>query len=265
MISTKLLAENLPEKAVELVNKSAEGIKSFNDMNAQYGIHTNSSSIIQWLLIFLVAVLVLMIVYIMTSGKDKFATKMKKEMDIDDLQEKISSQTQVMRELSQGIYSLIDKIDNICSIIKNTKELSNEEMYSLLLTRLHNSIKDIADGVIDLVERNDLWANKTTMKATIRGIIEDFVNDGRDFIYSRNYDQRIIKSVFDDTDTAMDLAEEALWKIFNIFYENTKDLDPSKIPDIHYKTLIRGVKGLKKSMLNSTTRMLRAKVLGEVN
>ena len=152
-------------------------------------------------------------------------------------------------------------MDGLTDAIKNKKPFSKEEIYALLLARFRDSISNICDDLIEIIERNDLYANRKSILFDIRGIIENSVYAGRDFIYGINFNRTILNAVFEHTDSAIDEAEKAIIQAFQAFY----DIGVENIQPSDYTLLKRRIRGIAKEMKNTSNRMLRQVILGVQN
>ena len=244
--------------------KLIEQLNILLEANKNYGHDNTNMAILQ--LIVLVFV-VFMMILVLKSKKD-IVEGIKSELDINDLKQQMTSIQEEVRTVYVVMEKNIEVLDRIHDAVKNQtavmvagKEFSKEEMYQMLTNRLQLSIKQITDDFIDVVEQNSLFENEHIIKAETRGKINYRVYQGRDFIYSINFDKRIIDIVFCETDKAVDQAEKAL----NSFYDEFFKVGKENITTNDYKALKRKIRGLGKQMRMQSDQLLRKNVLGVNN
>ena len=252
------------EQSIQILDKATDQVVKVNDLNVNAGIGVTSASILQ----IIVIIFIIFAIYMIISIKKSFVSDIKKKLDIDDLQNKlkgldstINRNNEAMIEITASIERLGENIQKLSEVAISGKQSSKEEMYQLMTNRLQLSITQITDDFIDLVEQNSLFPNKSIILSEIRNKINYRVYQGRDFVYTVNFDKRIIDIVFSSTDTTVDESTECITSFFIDFYSVGRE----NITDDDYKLLKRKIRGFGKQMKLQSDKMLRKTVLGAKN
>ena len=157
--------------------------------------------------------------------------------------------------------ALVFEIKEIRNLINSRKQFSNEEMYYFISNRFQLSIANIVGHYIRIIEQNDLFRRKNMLMNNIKNDLAIRVNEGRQFIYTLNFDKKILDVVFSNTDESMLYAESVIIGMFNQFYA----IGEENVTKNDYADLRDNFRQFGDEIKFKTDQMLRQKILGENN
>jgi len=177
----------------------------------------------------------------------------------ENYQEKADELREAINETSFVLEKLTDKMtenhNELIEVLKNTKQFTREEMYNYISLRFQLSIKKIISHFITTVLENNLHQNKELILYEIKDIITNNVKEGREYIYSLNFDERLLDTIFSETDEKIKEANIIITRLFEEFFE-------VQMPQAHdYTTLRRKLKNLGDKFTNNCDDMLKKRLL----